>query len=252
MVIDAIIVDDEHQAAGLLNVLLKKSFPDLIRVCATCTSVAEALPAIEKYDPRLVFLDVEMPGGSGFSLFEALGDNIRFDVIFTTAHSHYAADAFRVAALDFLLKPVDPENLKEAVQRAADRIRQRHEGSLNDLLVKEIRKMNEVPKIGLPMLEGVIFVEVLSIVRCEASSNYTTLFFQDGKSLLVCRTLKDIERVLVPYPIFFRIHKSHIINLNKVSTYSRGEYPQVKLDNGVELPVSRQTKARFEKVMDLA
>jgi two-component system, LytTR family, response regulator len=252
MVIDSIIVDDEPNAAGLLHMLLKKNFSDIIRVCAICTSVTEALPAIEKYDPRLVFLDVEMPGGTGFSLLETLDSNIRFDVIFTTAHSHYAKDAFRVAALDFLLKPIEPEILKQAVQRAASRIRQRQKESLNEMLVKEIRRMNEVPKIGLPMMEGVTFVEVLSIVRCEASGNYTTLFFQDGKSLLVCRTLKDMERMLEPYPVFFRIHKSHIINLNKVSAYSRGENPLVKLDNGAELPVSRQTKAQFEKAMDLA
>lgn len=243
----AIIVDDERKSRELLAMLVSKVLHDKVEVCATCTSVGEAIEAIEATRPDLVFLDVEMPGESGFSLFEKLEGHITFDVIFTTAHSQYAHDAFKVNALDYILKPPTSQDLIRAINKITDRSHLQKE-SIRNTILEQLKKTYVTERLGLPTEKGVEFIDVNAIVRCEASSNYTFIYLSNKQKIVICRTLKQLEEALKPFP-FFRIHKSHLVNLKAIKGYKKGDHSFVTLEDGTELPVSRHIKADFESMV---
>ena len=243
----AIIVDDERQARELLAILVTKVLYDKVEICATCASVNEAIAAIEVNNPNLVFLDVEMPGESGFSLFEKLEGRITFDVIFTTAHSKYALDAFKVNALDYILKPSTPQDLIRAINKIEERSHL-HKELIRHSIMEQLKKAHATNRLGLPTDKGVEFIDVTTIVRCEASSNYTFIHLNNKQKIIVCRTLKQIEEALQPFP-FFRIHKSHMVNLKAIKGYKKGDNSFVTLEDGTELPVSRHLRADFESMV---
>lgn len=216
-----------------------------VHVLATCTSPVDAIEKIPQYKPELVFLDIEMPHMNAFEMLSQL-PVIDFDIIFTTAYDAYAIKAFEVHAIDYLLKPVEKQALNRALlrfmeQRDQQNISQRLEGLFNTL-----NKQNPAfPKLALSTMEGLEFVRIDQIVRCESSSNYTYVHTADGKQRLVSKTLGDVEKMLDQHQ-FHRIHKSHLVNLLYIQKYIRGKTGTLILDDGTSIPVSRQKKEFLE------
>jgi two-component system LytT family response regulator len=191
-----------------------------VEVVNTCYSAKEGLLAIKKEKPDLVFLDIEMPWMNGFEMLEML-DEINFSIIFTTAHDQFAAKAFRISAVDYLLKSIDANDLKEAVRKAQQ-------------------------KIALPYRDGYEFVEVAHIIYCQAEGAYTKVWLDNKKHILVSKTLGDIEELL-PDDLFQRIHHSTVVNLNYVTHFVRADGGYVRLQTGEQLIVSKSKK---EAVME--
>ena len=237
--IKAIIIDDEQHCIDALATDLARHCSN-VEVAAKCISGKEGILAIRKYKPRLIFLDVEMPWMNGFEMLEML-DHIDFCIIFTTAYDKFAAKAFRISAVDYLLKPVDAEDLKTAVYKAEEKILS-SEGVVNiQNLLHNIKQPVQQQKIALPNREGYEFVQVNSILYCGAEGAYTKVVFNDKHSLLISRTLGDIEEMLPP-EIFIRIHHSTIVNLNAVTHYIRADGGYVVMNTNEKLMVSKARK----------
>ncbi len=237
--IRSIVIDDEQHCVRSLLSDLQQHCPS-IEVLQTCSSAKEGMMAIKKLNPDLVFLDVEMPWMNGFEMLELLGD-INFSIIFTTAHDEFAAKAFRISAVDYLLKPIDANDLKAAVQKVE---RKMEEGSsLNHIanLLRNIRQPSADQKIALPQREGYEFVDVATIIYCQAEGAYTKVFINEKKPMLISRTLGDVEELLPP-EIFQRIHHSTLVNISFVSQFLRTDGGYVVLKNGEKLSVSKAKK----------
>ncbi|TXJ24716.1 MAG: response regulator transcription factor [Chitinophagaceae bacterium] len=243
--IRTIVVDDEPYACKALLTLLKKHCPE-VNVEATCHSAKEAEEMIGSLKPQLVFLDVEMPYKNGFELLESLAP-VPFQVIFTTSYDQYAIKAIRFSALDYLLKPIDPQELKAAVKKASELLSSSSLPGQLDILLEKLRQPAALTnRIALPTMEGLQVIAVDSILYCMASSNYTTLVLKDKQKLIVSRTLKEIEEMLEEYP-FLRIHHSCLVNLNEIKKYTRGEGGTLLMSDGVEVDVSRSKKEMLLK-----
>jgi len=238
----SIIVDDENKSGESLKILIE-DFCEDVQVCAFCKTVAEAIEAIHAHQPDAVFLDIQMQRETGFDLLEKL-DSINFEVIFTTAHSEYAIKAFKFSAIDYLLKPIDLEELKGALNKVRKKIGQGITARLQQLMRNLRETSGENYKLALPTSDGLFFVKVSSIVYCEASSNYTEIVTDDGRKHIVSRTLKEYDEMLSEYN-FYRIHNSYLINLNAVKKYVRGEGGSVIMTTGQSLDVSKRKKEGF-------
>ena len=237
-----IIVDDELKSRESLRILIE-DFCDNVKVCALCQNVDEAIHAIEKHNPDIVFLDVQLQRETGFDLLARL-KHVEFEVIFTTAYSEYAIKAFRFSAIDYLLKPIDISDLQRAIAKVNKKVNDNITLRLQHLIQNLQVPSSDHHKLALPTLEGLIFVKVSDITYCEASSNYTTIVMQDGKKYLVSRTLKEYEDLLSSHN-FFRIHNSYLINLNAIKKYVRGEGGYVIMNNDQSIAVSRRKKDGF-------
>jgi two-component system LytT family response regulator len=237
--IKSIIIDDEQPCIDALQADLAK-YCNNVELCATCSSGKEGILAIKKHKPRLIFLDVEMPWMNGFEMLEML-DRIDFCIIFTTAYDKFAARAFRISAVDYLLKPVDAADLKAAVKKAEEKILA-SEGTVNiENLLHNIRQPAQQQKIALPNRDGYEFAKAHSILYCTAEGAYTKVIFNDKHSMLVSRSLGDIEEML-PVELFARIHHSTIININAVTHYSRADGGFVVMNTNEKLAVSKARK----------
>ncbi|RYG52416.1 MAG: response regulator transcription factor, partial [Chitinophagaceae bacterium] len=235
--IKTVVVDDEPYACKALLTLLEKHCPE-IQVQAACNSVADAEARIAQLKPQLVFLDIEMPHKNGFELLEQFTPGT-FHVIFTTSYDQYAIKAIRLSALDYLLKPIDPQELKAAVNKATDVLSTSTLPSQLDILLEKLRQPSALSnRIALPTLDGLQVIAVDTILYCQANSNYTTLVLKDRQKLIVSRTLKEIEEMLDEYS-FLRIHHSWLVNLNEIKKYTRGEGGTLMMSDGVEVDVSR-------------
>ena len=242
--LNVLIVDDDKNGREFLQELLLQHFPGRICVQAMCGSVTEAVSTIRQFHPDLVFLDIEMPQGSGFELMEKL-EAIDFGLIFVTAYSNYALKAIKFHAFDYLLKPIDPEELKRAVIWAERNLLDKKQTYDSRELIEKIRNTLGIQNLGVPTQEGVIFLPIEHIVRCEASSNYSVIYSDDDKKILVSRTLKELEDALINHN-FVRVHKSHVISLKRISHYYRKE-GTIQLEDGSSIPLGRNCKAEFEK-----
>jgi two-component system LytT family response regulator len=241
-----IIVDDEFKSRESLRILLE-DFCEGVEVCALCQNVDEGINAIRELKPEVVFLDIQMQRESGFDLLTRIKD-INFEVIFTTAHSEYAIKAFKFSAIDYLLKPIDIEELRQAIDKLNNKINDTTSIRLQHLIQNLKIQPAESYKLALPTFEGLIFVKVSDIIYCGASSNYTEIFTQDGKKHLVSRTLKEYDELLSDQN-FYRIHNSYLVNLNAVKKYVRGEGGYVIMNNDQSLDVSKRKKDGFlEKI----
>jgi two-component system LytT family response regulator len=237
--IHSIIIDDEqHCVRALLNDL-QQHCPS-IEVAETCASAKEGIMAIKKLNPDLVFLDVEMPWMNGFEMIEVLGE-VNFSIIFTTAHDEFAAKAFRISAVDYLLKPIDANDLKAAVLKVERKMEEGSSFSHITNLLRNIRQPSAQQKIALPQREGHEFVEVSSIIYCTAEGAYTKVFIADKKTMLISRTLGDVEELL-PLEIFQRIHHSTLVNTTYITHFLRTDGGYVVLKNGEKLSVSKAKK----------
>lgn len=237
-----IVVDDESKSRESLKILLE-DFCGNADVLALCQNVEEGVNAIEKHNPDVVFLDIQMQGETGFDLLTKVKP-INFEVIFTTAHSNYAIKAFKFSAIDYLLKPIDIEELKKAVEKVERKVNFNISARLEQLVQNLKPSAGQNHKLALPTLDGLIFVKIEEIIYCEASSNYTQIFTHDGKKHVVSRTLKEYEELLADHD-FFRIHNSFLINLNSIKKYVRGEGGYVIMSNDVSLDVSKRKKEAF-------
>lgn len=242
--INAVIVDDEHYAAQALVTLLKKNCPD-VTINAVCNNAKEAVKVIRELQPQLVFLDIEMPYLNGFELLEMLAP-VSFECIFTTSYDQYAIKAIRFSALDYLLKPVDPEDLKAAVNRVTGKKSPSLQQQMELLLSKFQQPRPVENRIALPTLEGLQIIPVDSILYCSSSSNYTIFNLADGQKLIISRTLKEIEEMLEENR-FLRVHHSYLVNLNEVRKYSRGEGGSLQMSDGTSIDVSRSRKEMLLK-----
>ncbi len=245
--INALIIDDEKHCRESLSELIRNKFPE-IRLAEICSNPAEGIIAISKLEPDLVFLDVEMPGMTGFEMLKKLPE-ITFEVIFTTAFDKYAVRAIKASALDFLLKPVTYEDLVEAIAKFRNRFRKEKPYRQLEVLYDNLQqKFDPLKKLAIPSQNGLEIIPVREIIRLEGDSNYTTFHLRNQAKFLVSKTLKGYEELLADQH-FFRIHQSHVINLKCVKRYIKGEGGIAVMEDGSELDVSRRRKDEFVKAL---
>jgi two-component system LytT family response regulator len=243
----ALLIDDEINSIETLEFLLEKYCPQ-IEVIGHCRSGKEGKDMIHEHRPDLVFLDIEMPGMTGFELLDAI-ETERPDVIFTTAHDHYAIHAIRVSAMDYLLKPVDEEELIRAVQKAEHRILEKTSSKQLEILLTNIKGTeNGFQKLAIPTLEGLHFIDMKDITFCVADGNYTTIHTHQSQKYLISKTLKETED-LIRHPAFFRVHQSYLVNLNFIKQYMKGSGGNLILQDGSNIPVARARKDALLKVI---
>lgn len=246
MVTKVIIVDDEEGARESISNILDQYFPE-VQVIAKADNIEAAHRKITTYKPDLVLLDVEMPYGSGFDLLNRF-DNIDFDIIFITAYDHYALKAIKYSALDYLLKPVDIDELRAAIKKHQEKPQDELPRKENIQTLMDNLGKADAPngrKIGLPDGGGLIFVSVSDIVRCESEGNYTNIFLTSGKKILVAKTMGEYEEMFKGEN-FFRVHRSHLINVNHLKKFVKGSTANyVLLSDGSKADVSRRKKSEF-------
>jgi len=239
--IKALLVDDEKNNRIALQKMLEKFCPQ-VSVIAECDSVDSAIAAAEEQRVDVVFLDVEMPGKNGFDLLAHYNYQCPFEVIFTTAYSQYAVKAIRFSALDYLLKPVDPEELIRAVHKLSIKKSEEIKSKQFELLEQKINNKDLGKKqLAISTLEGIYFATLDEIIHVDADSSYTKIYISSGDMIMSSKPLKYFEELLEDYD-FVRVHQSHIINLKLIRRYVRGDGGQVIMMNGTEIEVSRRKK----------
>jgi two-component system, LytTR family, response regulator len=237
--IKAIIVDDEIDCCETIAALLQTYFPG-IAVAGIYHNGEEALPVILQQQPDLVFLDVEMPKMNGFELLEQL-PQVNFDIIFTTSYDQYALKAIRFSAIDYLLKPIDRQELKRAVQKVNEKIQVPVPQQLEILMQKLKQNSNPVNKVALPTMEGLQMIPIENIISCESDDNYTSIQLKGGKKILVTRSLKDMEEILEQHS-FIRVHRFYLVNLNEIEKYIKGEGGYLVMSDATTIDVARNKK----------
>ncbi|PKP35972.1 MAG: DNA-binding response regulator [Bacteroidetes bacterium HGW-Bacteroidetes-15] len=245
--ITAIIIDDEALARDVILNMLKLYCPS-VQVIGEAYDVASGVKAIKDFKPDVVFLDIQMPDGSGFDLLKQF-PSINFKFVFITAYQEFAIKAFKFSALDYILKPVDPGDLVNAVEKLQETIEEEETNKKFQTFIENIQWNEKEPqKIILKTLESVIVAEIDSIVRCESQNNYTLFHFSDRPKLLVSRTLKDFDDMLSSSG-FFRAHQSHLVNLSYVKKYNRFPESHLVLNDGVTVPVSVRKRELLAELM---
>jgi len=246
---NVIIIDDEARTRKSIADLLKFS-PQNVSIVAEAENVATGITAISTHKPDLVLLDINMPDGTGFDLLKKLND-INFKIIFITAYEEFAVKAFEFSAIDYILKPVDPKKLFDAINKAHNLVEQENISlKLNALFANLENSASENKKLVLKTAENIYIVNTNDIIRCESDAGYTQFYLIDGKKILVSRTLKDYEEMLDGYG-FYRIHQSHLINLKYIDHYSKAEGGAVVMKDNSYLPVSRRKKDSFLKLLEM-
>ncbi|MBN8850582.1 MAG: DNA-binding response regulator [Sphingobacteriales bacterium 50-39] len=235
----AIIVDDEPDCSESLATMLRRYCPE-VEVAAICNSGASALQEIPSHNPQLVFLDIEMPHMNGFEMIERLPE-IGFELIFTTSYDQYAIKAIKFSALDYLLKPVDREELKIAVKKVTERHQPPLPQQLEILLQKFHQPATTNQRIAIPTLEGLLMVPIDSITHCQSDSNYTIFHLKNQQKITACRNLKEVEEVLEGRS-FVRVHHSYLVNINEIQKYVKGEGGYLIMSDGNHIDVSRSRK----------
>ncbi|MEO7049459.1 MAG: LytTR family DNA-binding domain-containing protein [Ferruginibacter sp.] len=245
--IRTIIIEDEPVSQEMLTLMLKRH-SDAISIIDTCSNPTDGIESIAKHQPDLVFLDIQMPKMNGFEMLKKIG-TINFEVIFTTAYDQYAINAIKVSALDYLLKPVDGEDLTTAIEKCKERLQQKQPQQKFEHLFNNLTNKNPLDKtIALGASDGISFVKMSDILRVEANGRYAKFHLLDKQTILVSKTLGDFEEILAANQ-FFRVHDSAIINLNHVKKYTRGDGGTVLLSDGTELDVARRRKDDFMKLI---
>ncbi len=238
----AIIIDDEENARLTLSLLIQEYTPD-VEIVAQCANVPEGVLAINKHNPDIVFLDIEMSEYNGFELLDFF-KSIDFQIIFVTAYSKYAIKAFEVSATDYLLKPVEIESLKAAIKKAYKNSDPKSNSERLEIL-KAAHAGDDVLKLALPVSNKLVFVEHNQIVFFEADRVYTDVHLKDGTKHTVSKPMRLFEELLDNRPTFFRTHRSYFINIFHIKQYLRGE-SLIVMDNNKNIPISRDRKADFE------
>lgn len=239
--ITAILIDDEVNSRHALLKKIQANCPS-IQVIAECSSAEEGIVAIEKHQPHVVFLDIEMPRMNGFSMLEKI-EHKNFNIVFTTAYNQYAINAIKFGAFDYLVKPIDVEELIVVAKKLDVQKQILNNSERLDILLNQISPNNKssIQKIAIATQTGLEFIPIDTIVYLEAIGNYTQLHFTDGKKLMASKTLKDFEDLLELHA-FFRIHNASLVNLTFVKKYIKGDGGQIQLANDIVLDVARRRK----------
>jgi two-component system, LytTR family, response regulator len=241
--IRTLIIDDEADARHVLRLALTRFFPE-VTIIGVCESPEQGLEAIRTLQPDLLFLDVQMPHLSGFDLLKLVSP-FNFEVIFVTAHDQYAIKAIRFSALDYLLKPVDTDDLRAAIEKAKIRLVQKNTYHQYQSVLHNIgHKAGKIDRLAVPTFEGIEFFNTADIIYCQADGNYTTLFLTGNRRKLISRNLKDLEHFLTE-PDFCRVHHSSLIHLKHVQKYVKGEGGYVILSDNHHVDISRRKKDEF-------
>lgn len=250
MKIKTLIVDDESSGREILSTLLNRNCPEA-EITGMASSADEAERMIKESLPQLVFLDINMPKVGGFELLKRL-DAIHFEIIFVTAHDDFAIKAFKYAAVDYLLKPVKIDELKNAFEEAKKRIELKTDHERINFLLDKVSPVQKTSngKLILPTLHGYDLITISNIIRCESEANYTRFYFKDNKSQLVSKTLKEFENILAENN-FFRVHRSHMINMDCITGYIKGKGGEVKMSDGSVIEVSREKKEELLKKLQI-
>lgn len=240
--INALLVDDEKSNSDVLSEILNKYCPS-ITVTGISTDIIAAEQLIAKLDPQLIFLDIQMPNGSGFDLLDKIRHR-HIEVIFITAYNDFLLKAIRYSALDYILKPVSIPEIVEAVRRAEARLALRPTMHQLELLLSNIQQPPQAQKIAIPHVEGYHFATITDIMRLEAKGAYTEIFIRGGKSYLVSKNIKEYENLL-PATLFSRVHHAHLVNLHFVKAYHKGRGGYIEMENGMAIEVSARRKDAF-------
>ena len=241
--IRCILIDDERNALEMMEWLIKTYCPQ-VEIVDMCTSAQQGIESINAHKPDVIFLDIEMPRMNGFDMLEQF-DKLFFDVVFCTAYDQFAIKAFKYSALNYLLKPVDPEDLKATIARIEER-KSIPSKEQFELLFQNIHQpVKSTPqRIALTTGDGMIFVPTTDIIYCEAESNYTSVVLANGKKVVVSKVLKDIDEA-VSGPDFCRVHSSFLINVNRIKKYVRGDGGYLIMDDDTNISISRNRRQEF-------
>ncbi len=250
----AVLIDDEPKGMEILKWELENACPE-VEILAMCETGKDGLKAIKEHEPDVVFLDIEMPYLNGFELLDLVPD-VDFDVIFTTAYDQYALKAFKTtSAVDYLLKPIDEEELKKAVERVLEKREQRL--ALESLDFSKYPDDDEgtvkvdMKNIALPTFEGLVFIDPKQIIYCQSDNTYTHIYMKEDKNLLISKTLKEMEEMLGDR-YYYRVHNSFIVNLNEIKNYVRADGGYLVMTNGEKVRVSRSKKEGLLKLFQRA
>ncbi len=244
--IRAVIIDDEQHCIDRLSRLLETYCRESIQLTGSFLTLEKSIQGIRELKPEVIFLDVMLGKQTGFDLLEQLG-SIPFAVIFTTSFDQYAVQAFRFSAIDYLLKPVDPDDLREAVAKLEEKISKDELSKKMDVLFHNLKTLQgSSRKISIPTSSGLTFVQVGDIIRCQSDVNYTIIYLKNERKLTVARTLKEFEELLTDYN-FYRIHNSHLINLAFIKSYNKGKGGTVIMTDQSEIEVATRRKESFLK-----
>tara|TARA_Y100000589_G_scaffold250061_1_gene238159 strand:- start:8517 stop:9260 length:744 start_codon:yes stop_codon:yes gene_type:complete len=239
----AVIIEDEAASRLTLRNYLREYCPQ-VELVAEADNIKSGAEIIKKHQPKLVFLDIEMPFGNAFDLLDQY-DSIPFETIFVTAFSNYAIQAINLSSCSYLLKPVDIDELIDAVKKVEKSISQQSSFKTANILLENLAIENkQLKKIVLPTMEGFDVIQLKDIVHCQANDNLTDFYLKDGKKKTVCKTLKFFDEALSDFD-FLRVHKSHLININFVESYQKGKVGDIKLSNGASVPLSINKKGSF-------
>jgi len=243
--IKAVIIDDVQQAIDTLKADIKDYCPE-IELIGEANGVVSGAKLLKEVKPEVVFLDIQMQDGSGFDLLEIV-PNINFKVIFTTASDAFAIKAFRYSAVDYLMKPVDPDELIEAVKK----LKEDNAGQAESLsLLSDAMKTGQLSdRIALHTMEKIHITKIEDIIRCESMGNYTQFFFTENQKLLVTKTLKDFDKLLAEHQ-FIRVHQSHLINASQIKEFVKIDGGYILMSDGTKVPVSVRKKAAVIKMLE--
>jgi two-component system, LytTR family, response regulator len=245
----AILIDDERNATEALTNMLRMVTPD-VEVVGVANAAQQGIDLVQSLKPDLVFLDIQMPYMTGFELLEQLGQ-FNFSVVFTTAYDQYALQAFKVSAVDYLLKPIDMDELETAVEKVRERLKQpTNDFTALEKLFKQVKK-NDVQRLTLPTSDGLVFIAIDDIIRLESDSNYTTFYLTKKERIVVSRTLGEYEPILTAQN-FCRVHHSHIINMVHLKRYFKNDGGYAEMSDGSKVEISRRKKDDFMAKLDEA
>jgi two-component system LytT family response regulator len=242
-----VIIDDEENARQTIAKMIDQECDD-VKVVAEADSIKSGIDVLNSYQPDVVLLDIQLPDGTGFDLLDEI-DSHDFKLIFITAFEEYAVKAFKFSAIDYLLKPFDPDEVKKAFVRAREALdKEDTQLKLNAFLSNIENISKEVKKIVLKTSESIHLVNVQDIIRCQSDCNYTNFYLYGGKKLIVSKTLKEYDNMLSSYG-FYRIHQSHLVNLNYMDYFNK-ENERIVLKDGSEVPVSHRKKDQLIKIFN--
>ena len=228
--------------------MINENFHDL-EIAGICDTIDKAYTVIQQVRPQLVFLDVMLPPATSFDLLQRF-QSIDFEIIFTTSFEEFAVKAFRLSAVDYLIKPLVLEELAQAIARFRERVEKKQPQHQLQVLLDNLQtRQTQKKKIALPTLTGFIFIAIEEIIRCESDNTYTTFHLNDKRKIIVSRTLKECEGMLADFS-FFRVHNSNLINLDYIVEYTRGEGGTVKMKDGSHVDVSRRRKDEFVRLFN--
>lgn len=249
--ITAVIIDDDVNLRNGMKGLFSLYAPD-IDIIGEADSVVSGFEVLNKLNPQIVFLDIQMNDGTGFDLLEKLSETngkITSHIVFITAYEQYAIKAFRFSALDFLLKPVGPDELEKVIEKIRTVLEKDNDYSHIDLLLENIRKKaDNFKRIALSNSDGIHLLDISDIIRCESDDNYTKFFIKNRKPILISKTLKEYEELLTEHD-FVRIHQSHLINLSYVKSYVKKDSGFVLMSDEHKLPISQRKREHLQEVL---